>query len=216
VPAKPPSARPKGLLDAVTPVGAPSLPATPPQPAAALRPAIAPLSPDRYRLQLTIGGETLKKLRRAQDLLRQAIPSGDEAAILDRALTALLADLDKKKLAATDRPRPSRGTRPGSRHVSAAVTRAVWRRDESRCAYVGPNGHRCPERSFLELHHKDPHAVGGEPTVEDLELRCRRHNGYEARVFFGPLRDYLATGSGSRPIEPERSTSQLVLERVER
>jgi 5-methylcytosine-specific restriction endonuclease McrA len=104
---------------------------------------------------------------------------------LERALTALLADLDRKKLAATNRPRPTRETRPSSRHISAAVTREVWRRDESRCAYVGPNGHRCVERAFLELHHKKPYAVGGEPTVENLELRCRRHNGYEARVYSG-------------------------------
>jgi hypothetical protein len=200
-------------LDGVAAVTVPPRPASLPAPAP--RPAVDPLSPDRYRLELTIGGETLKKLRRAQDLLRHAIPSGDEAAILDRALTALLAELDRKKLAAPDRPRPSRGTRPGSRHVSAAVTREVWRRDESRCAYVGPNGHRCPARAFLELHHKKPFAVGGEPTVENMELRCRRHNGYEARVYFGPLREHLATGSGSRPIELERRRSQLVLERVE-
>jgi hypothetical protein len=208
-------------LEEVAAVALPTRLASLPGPAP--RPAVAPLSPDRYRMQLTIGGETLKKLRRAQDLLRHAIPSGDAAAILDRALTALLADLDRKKLAATDRPRPSRGTRPGSRHVSAAVTRAVWRRDASRCAYVGPNGHRCPERAFLELHHRKPYAVGGAATVENIELRCRRHNGYEARVYFGPLREHLATGSRSRPIKPERSRSQLersrsqlVLERVER
>jgi hypothetical protein len=212
---KPASAGPTGFLDAViTSVSAPTGPAIPSRPAA-LRPAIAPLSPDRYRIQLTIGGETLEKLRRAQDLLRHAVPSGEEAVVIDRALTALLADLDRKKLAATDRPRPLRRTKLGSRHMPATVTRTVWRRDESRCAYVGPNGQRCPERAFLELHHKSPYAVGGGPTVENVELRCRRHNGYEARVYFGPLREYLATGSrpGSSSSAPARG--ELVLERVE-
>ena len=66
---------------------------------AAARATVAPLSPDRYRLQVTIGGDTLEKLRCAQDMLGHAIPSGDEAAVLDRALTVLLVELAKKKFA---------------------------------------------------------------------------------------------------------------------
>jgi hypothetical protein len=59
---------------------------------------VTPLSPDRYKLQLTIGGDTLEKLRLAKDMLGHGIPSGDDAAILDRALTALLVDLAKPNL----------------------------------------------------------------------------------------------------------------------
>jgi hypothetical protein len=152
------------------------------------RPDVAPsmaLSPDRYKLQLTIGGDTLEKLRLAKDMLRHAIPSGDDAAILDRALIALLPDLAKKKFAAAGRQRPSRGTAPGSRHIPAEVKRVVWLRDLGRCAFVGTNGRRCAERAFVEFHHVQPHAAGGEPTVENIELRCRRHNHYEARMYFG-------------------------------
>ena len=147
--------------------------------------AVLALSPDRYKLQLTIGGDTLEKLRLAKDMLRHAIPSGDDAAILDRALTALLADLAKEKFAAAGRQRPSRGTAPGSRHIAAEVKRVVWLRDLGRCAFVGTNGRRCAERAFVEFHHVQPHAVGGEATVENIELRCRRHNHYEARMYFG-------------------------------
>ena len=32
----------------------------------------------------------------------------------------------------------------------------------------------------------EPYAVGGAATVENIELRCRAHNAYEARLFFGP------------------------------
>jgi len=45
--------------------------------------AVTPLSPDRYKFQLTIGGDTLEKLRLAKDMLGHAIPSGDDATILD-------------------------------------------------------------------------------------------------------------------------------------
>lgn len=60
------------------------------------------------------------------------------------------------------------------------------RRDAGRCAYVSKDGRRCEGRGFLEFHHVIPYAMGGETTVENLQLRCRAHNGYEADLFFGP------------------------------
>jgi hypothetical protein len=148
--------------------------------------SVVPLSPERYRLQVTIGGETLERLRLARDLLRHVIPSGDDAAVLDRALVSLLADLARKKFAATDNPRPGRGTAEGSRHVAAEVRRAVFLRDLGRCAFVAPDGRRCGERAFLEFHHLRPWAEGGAATAENIQLRCRRHNAHEARVHQGP------------------------------
>jgi hypothetical protein len=66
---------------------------------------VRPLAPERYKLQITIGRETQMKLRRAQDLLRHAIPVGDLAVVLDRALDLLLADLERKKFAASGQHR---------------------------------------------------------------------------------------------------------------
>jgi hypothetical protein len=62
-------------------------------------------SPRRYRLQLTMNEETHATLRRLQDLRRREIPSGDPAAIVDRTLRLLLRDVEKRKLAATAKPR---------------------------------------------------------------------------------------------------------------
>jgi hypothetical protein len=45
------------------------------------------------------------KLRRVQDLMRHTIPNGDPSAICDRALTVLLSELERKKVAAAKRPR---------------------------------------------------------------------------------------------------------------
>jgi HNH endonuclease len=118
-----------------------------------------------------------------QDLLRHSIPNGDPAAIFDRALTLLLAELSKTKFSAVGRPRPARQTRTGSRHISAAVKRDVWQRDGGRCAFRGERG-RCIETGFLEFHHVVPYAKGGATTLENLELRCRTHNAYEAAQDF--------------------------------
>src|SRR5437660_758310 len=147
---------------------------------------IAPLAPERYKIQMTVSRETHDKLRRAQDLLRHQVPDGDPAVVFDRALTLLLRDLERRKLAHVDHPRPPRGTQPGSRHVPAAVRREVWKRDAGRCAFVG-GARRCTERGFLEVHHVIPFADGGPTTTENLQLRCRAHNVYEAEEHFGPL-----------------------------
>jgi hypothetical protein len=136
-------------------------------------------------VQVTIGGETLEKLRLAQDLLRHAVPSGDEAVIFDRALSALLADLAQKKFAATEKPRTPTAASSSSRTIPAEVKRRVWVRDLGRCAFVAPTGRRCTERAFLEFHHLVPYALGGEATLANIQLRCRSHNAYEARLWFG-------------------------------
>ncbi len=140
------------------------------------------------RVTSTAKAETCQKLRRAQDLLRHQIPDGNPAEIFDRALSALLEELERKKLAASDRPRPSRGTDPRSRHIPAEVKRAVWVRDGGRCAFVAKDGRRCAERGLLEFHHAHPYAAGGNASVVNIALRCRPHNGYEAALYFGPTR----------------------------
>ena len=145
---------------------------------------IAPIAPERYRIQLTVSQETHDKFRRAQALLRHAVPTGDAAAIVDRALTLLVESLERQRFAQTSRPRSCRPATVRSRHIPAAVRRAVWRRDGGCCAFVGAKG-RCGETAFLEFHHVEPYAAGGAATAENIQLRCRAHNAYEARMFFG-------------------------------
>jgi 5-methylcytosine-specific restriction endonuclease McrA len=160
-------------------VAAPAAPVVPPRPS-----VVRPTAPEQYRVQFTILRETHEKLRRAQELLRHVIPNGDPAAIFDRALTLLVEQLERKKLAAAKRPRGDSTTLSQSRYIPASIRREVWARDEGRCAFVGTQG-RCEERGFLELHHVKPYAAGGSATAANLELRCRAHNAYEAELFFG-------------------------------
>lgn len=161
--------------------------------------AVAPLSATRYRLQCTIGEGAHADLRLAQDLLRRQIPDGDPGAIIERALALLVARIAKEKTAATSVTGPARSATPGSRHIPAAVRRAVWLRDRGQCAFVARQGRRCAERAFLELHHIRPFALGGEATVSNISLRCRRHNDYEAQMEFSPRR-LRKTGRAIAPV----------------
>jgi hypothetical protein len=145
---------------------------------------VTPLAPERYKLQVTLTRKTHEKLRRAQALARHAIPDGDISSILDRALTLLIDHLERRRFAHAASPRSSvdEGTASG-RYIPAAVRRAVWARDQGCCAFVGRMG-RCRETAFLEFHHVAPYAAGGAATAANIQLRCRSHNQYEARLFF--------------------------------
>jgi hypothetical protein len=149
------------------------------------RSIVEPLAPERYRLQLTVDQKAHDDLRWLQDTMRREIPDGNPAEIVARALAVLRGQVEKKAFAATSKPRASRGTKPGSRDIPAAVQRKVWRRDGGQCGFVARNGTRCDERSYLEYHHAAPYVWGGEPTLENISLRCRAHNVYEAEVLFG-------------------------------
>ncbi len=69
------------------------------------RAVVMPIAPERYKVQATVGADTYRKLRRAQDLLRHKIPTGDVGAVLDEALTVLIEKLERRKLAAVKHPR---------------------------------------------------------------------------------------------------------------
>jgi hypothetical protein len=151
---------------------------------------VAPLSADRYRLQVTLQEDAHADLRCLQDLMRREIPDGDAAVIVARALNMLRAAAEKKAFASTSRPGAARATAEASRHIPAEVERAVWRRDKGQCSFEGPH-HRCEERSYLEYHHRTPWIVGGQPSVENIALRCHAHNEYESQVYFKSIREAM-------------------------
>ncbi len=153
--------------------------------APAVRPAIVPLAPERFKVQFTASAATCTKLRQVRDLLRHQIPDGDVGEIFDRALTLLLKEAIKEKCSATERPRKSNWAKDHSRHIPAEVKRQVWTRDGGQCAFVARNGRRCAEKAFLEFHHVEPYAANGKATVDNIQLRCRAHNAYEAELYFG-------------------------------
>jgi len=154
-------------------------------------PPVAPAEPvvptPRFRLEVTIDQATHDKLRHVQALLSHSVPSGDIAQILDRALEALISQVEKRKFAGTPRPKSrARMSRPATdRLIPAGVRRAVWARDQGRCTFLGESLQRCRSIHFIEFDHIEPVARGGLATIENLRLRCRAHNLHEAEQAFG-------------------------------
>jgi len=155
------------------------------------RSLLEPLSETRYKLQLTIDAVVREKLERASRLMSHSNPTGDLSAVISRALDLLVADLERTKLAKTTRPREQPAatkTKPG--YVTRHVRREVFARDGEQCTFVDEEQQRCPARSFLELDHIQPRALGGTDDVANLRVRCRLHNHLHAEQVFG--RDHVA------------------------
>ena len=158
-------------------------------------------------------------LEEASDPIGHETPRTTLPEIQVRALRALVQELRARKRAASRKPPPpvpvavpatgptpakppqvgpdaapeaapeAAPARRGARHVPASVRRAVFDRDGARCSYQDDRGERCRATLGLEVHHRHPHALGGPPTLDNLELRCRPHNTLAAEQHFG--RDYV-------------------------
>ena len=155
-------------------------------------PVVQPLSPGRYRVQFTASAEFHQKLERLRALMcsRGRLRGWDLAAVIEQAVTEKLERLEASRIARTKAPRkglvetkpePS----PSSRHIPAAVRRAVRERDGDRCRYVDERGRRCKERDRLEFHHRHPFGLGGDHSVPNIRLMCRAHNAYLAECDYG-------------------------------
>ncbi len=172
-------------------------------PGVATRPAqadgsVEPLAPLRYKVQFTASLTLKHKLERLQTLLLGSVPDGDLATVIEAAVTAEIERLEAKRLSATKAPRRTvaqSDIRPGPRHIPAAVKRAVRERDGNRCAYVDRQDRRCSERRHLQFHHRHPYGLGGDRSPENISLRCRWHNRYEAEQDYG--RGFVKLRAGS-------------------
>ncbi|MBD3160605.1 MAG: hypothetical protein GF328_00680, partial [Candidatus Latescibacteria bacterium] len=232
VPAPAPASSPSQAPPTPSPTDAPPAVPTPPP-----RPVVAPLAPERYKVQFTASGEMHERLLRAQALLRHKVPDGDVAKIFDLALIALLERTEARKFgkrktrrstesrnrkqskaSAVKRKPPKRRANDekdhsasSSRYIPSDVRRTVWIRDEGRCTFTSADGVRCTETGCLEFDHREPFACGGPATVENIRLVCRRHNQHYARQRFGP--DAGRVREGTPPYASE-STPSLVKARA--
>ena len=170
------------------------------------------LAGECFRFETETGRERIKD--RVEALLRREILSG--GLIFKRAIALLLDQVERKKLGKANRARAAtrfetewdapEGLLP-PRDPSNAVKRTVWARDQARCAYVSSDGRRFSARAYLEFHHQQPYGTRGEPTEENIALRCWRHDQFEAQVMFGdPARTAVPAVSkrraaGTRPRE---------------
>jgi len=146
-----------------------------------------PLSPERYRLHVTIGKKAVENLEELIGLLSHQLPNGDAGQVVERGIELLLQDTKKRRAALTKKPRKRKRKGGGitTRSIPAAVKREVFKRDGGRCAFVDAAGNRCNSKWQLEFHHVVPFGREGPHTATNIQLRCKAHNQYEAELVYG-------------------------------
>jgi 5-methylcytosine-specific restriction endonuclease McrA len=167
---------------------------------------VEPTASTRVRVHFTASADLREKLERLQALMRSSVPDGDLGKIVDRAVTEKLERLEARRSAKTRRPRKSLAdtdTRAKSRHIPAAVRRAVSERDGGRCTYESEGGRRCTRRHSLEFHHREPFGCGGDHRPENLALMCRTHNNLMAEHDYG--KEVMARHRRSSSPSPSRT-----------
>ena len=132
--------------------------------------------------------ELLRLIERARELLSHDIPSGDRLEIAKVAYTVLIAHLEKKKRAKTDKPRPA--PKQPTKSISRHATREMFERDGDQCTYVDERtGARCPSRAFIQREHRHMRAHGGSNDSKNLRSVCGPHNLLLAEQALG--REYV-------------------------
>lgn len=165
------------------------------KPEVAVQERMSYVAADRVRLELGLSESEMLKLRRVQDLLSQtkkrAVSLEETLGILtseyldrrDPLERAKRAQKREKRIseAATDRESDSElvsGREGGNERIPASVRHEVSRRDLNRCQHILPNGERCNQARWVDLHHKIPVSLGGRSTKENLITLCSNHHKY--------------------------------------
>jgi hypothetical protein len=169
-----------------------ALASLPPPATDARRSSPEPLSQDRFALHVTISRSLKEELELVRDLMRHRNPSGDLERVLGDAVAALRSKLEKEKLGATTKPRSDANRAPSklpkaaaSRHIPAAIKRAIVAKEGLRCSFVGLDGRRCECRAFLEFDHVEPVGLDGSHGEDNVRIFCRAHNQYAAARIYG-------------------------------
>ena len=159
---------------------------------------VEPLDAELARVHMTVPRRLLEKLEAARDALSHSHPGASRDEILEVGLDLILERWAKRRgIGAKPRATPSKKTDEASasrasppstkrsRHVPAAVWRAVWERDKGCCAWPLENGSVCGSTRQLELDHIKGWALGANTTVDECRILCRPHQDVSARRLYG-------------------------------
>lgn len=78
-----------------------------------------PLSPGRFKVTFTANAELKQKIELARDLLRHAVPNGDLATIVARAIDLLLEEKERRRFAKSSKPSPKGAPHSEQEHTAA-------------------------------------------------------------------------------------------------
>jgi hypothetical protein len=141
----------------------------------AQRGAIKPLSTARFSVNFTADGEFRELLEEVRALLSHAEPKGELLNVMKRGLEALRGELPKTRFGVGRKLRrirfrtsesrsaseyQDRQSSKRTRHVAAAVARAVYARDQGRCTFCADGGRALSRAELVAVRPRSPSCSG--------------------------------------------------------
>jgi hypothetical protein len=114
----------------------------------------------------------------------------NNAGLLKKAFTAAIRQLKKSEKASPEKLEEASNSEVTgsieSRYIPQKMKRILYKRAHGQCEYVDPKSkRRCTSHYYLEVDHIIPYALGGETTLDNLQLLCRSHNRFRAVQVYG-------------------------------
>jgi len=60
--------------------------------------------------------------------------------------------------------------------IKAKITHQLNLRDQVQCTQITPDGNRCEQRKWLQVHHIIPISHGGQNELPNLKTLCTAHH----------------------------------------
>lgn len=138
-------------------------------------------------IKLVIPDQLKQKLDQLRLLLSHVNPEMNYQQLLQYLTDKALAQLNPvNKLSRKATPAPQSKTTKDTRHISAALKTAIWKRDQGCCTFVSPENKKiCGSKFQIQIDHIKPFALGGATEFSNLRLLCSSHNRWRAQKTFG-------------------------------
>lgn len=123
------------------------------------------ISDKKSRVTYILSDETLEAIKEVKALMGKEMSSDELIMLMTQALKE---KIEKDKFKQVEKPRKSQGTKIEGRVISAEVKRKVYARDK-KCVNCGSIHH-------LNFDHRNPYALGGDNSEENIRLLCFQCN----------------------------------------
>ena len=127
-------------------------------------------SSDLLELRVGISDVLREKLQRVQEIGNFELPQ----ALLAMA-DHYLKSFDPIQQAERALKRETRRHK-GVTGLPAKTRHELTLRDQTQCTHVDKNGERCPNKKWIETHHRKPRSEGGGHGLENLQTLCSGHH----------------------------------------
>jgi 5-methylcytosine-specific restriction endonuclease McrA len=154
------------------------------RPLEATRERVHYVTKDRVKLEMGFFETDMLTLRKIQDLICQ---KAQRAVSLEEAICIIAKDYLQRNdpVSKARRQIVRRSDLHASRPViftkdrvpiSKIILHQVHLRDQRRCTHINPDGARCSQKRWLDIHHIVPVSEGGQNTLENLKTLCSTHH----------------------------------------